>query len=448
MLIASLLVRIVPRPSPLPFHFEPFSTPEWSARWTSTSLPNYTGRWQLKRPRVPPLVDGEQMLFADSPGAYYGLSTLFARPFPLAHLALQFETRFRAPRVCGAAYIKLFHCDNFSPANLSNETHFALMFGPDFCDNFMDKVQFIVRTRDPQTGAYGESRLKRAPPIENDRLGHLYTLILSNRSFEIWVDADQIINGTLDADFESSVNPEFIDDYSTRRPRDWNDNEKLRVPDPRRRRPPPGWLLDVPPQIPDPAGTDLIVPNPACKSAPGCGPWAPPIVTRTRGPWRRPKIRNSHFAPPAIPDLPDVIGAGFELWIVTRDIGIGNVWIGDDERTVRRWNNVHFIPKHEKELLMEEGRTGDDEILRQTTSTPKPKPTNVEIKVAFAYFGRYLKAAVVEFAGRSPEVGIVIVGVVAIVPLGVWACGTGCGRAGRRDARGRRRKRKEAAKSD
>jgi calnexin len=322
------------------------------------------------------------------------------------------------------------------------------MFGPDFCDNFMDKVQFIVHTRNPETGVYEESRLKNSPPIENDRLGHLYTLILDNRSFQVCVDADQVINGTLDADFESSVNPEFVDDYSERRPRDWNDNEKLVVPDPRRKRPPLGWLLDVPPQIPDPAGTDLLVPNPACKKAPGCGPWTRPIVTRTRGPWRRPKIRNSHFAPPKIPDLPDVIGAGFELWIVTRDIGIGNVWIGDDERKVRQWNEVHFIPKHDKELLMEEGRTDNDKILLQTTSTPKPKPTNVDCKSALAYFGYSLKDAVTEFVGRGREGGILIFGAVAIVPLGIWACASWCGRATRRDGRERRRKRKEAAKSD
>jgi hypothetical protein len=74
----------------------------------------------------------------------------------------------------------------------------------------------------------------------------------------------------------------------------------------------------------------------------------------------------------------------------------------------------------------------------------------VEYKEAFAYFGSYLKDALIEFFGRGTDGGIIIIGAIAIIPLGMWACGTRCGGAARTERQGtrRKRKRKEAVKSE
>lgn len=39
------------------------------------------------------------------------------------------------------------------------------------------------------------------------------------------------------------------------------------------------------------------VENPLCKTAPGCGPWSPPIIPNPdyKGPWRAPLIDNPNY---------------------------------------------------------------------------------------------------------------------------------------------------------
>lgn len=176
----ALSIRVAVRPKEMPFHFEAFSDDDWDLRWTPTYMRNYTGRWRIKRTGFPQVVEGEQMLYAETPNAYYGVSTRFPSPFSLRNrtLVLQFETRFRTILTCGAAYIKLFADDTFTPETLSNETHYAIMFGPDYCGAVADKVHFIMRTKNLLTGEIEENHLENPPAVENDELAHLYTLIL------------------------------------------------------------------------------------------------------------------------------------------------------------------------------------------------------------------------------------------------------------------------------
>jgi calnexin len=54
---------------------------------------------------------------------------------------------------CGGAYLKLLHADNFSPEQLSNETRYIIMFGPDRCGVQCNIVQLVFRCRDPKTGS-------------------------------------------------------------------------------------------------------------------------------------------------------------------------------------------------------------------------------------------------------------------------------------------------------
>jgi calnexin len=105
-----------------------------------------------------------------------------------------------------------------------------------------------------------------------------------------------------------------------------------------------------------------LVLNPLCQSAPGCGPYEPPMLRNPeyKGRWKPPKIRNPAYKGPFRPrqiQNPDyyedrhpsnfepIIGAGFELWMVSKDVAYGNVYIGTDEAAVKKWNKAHFLAK-------------------------------------------------------------------------------------------------------
>jgi calnexin len=279
-------------------------------------------------------------------------------------LVLQYEARIDHRVECGGGYIKLFSAPDFTPEDLSRDTPYMLMFGPDKCGP-ANAVHFIIVYRHPVTGQRQERVMKAAPPIQVDGLNHLYTLIVRpDNCFEILIDNNAAKSGSLFDSFTPSfIPPTRIDDPADLQPRDWVTQETINdphamppdnferefIPDPAKATPPPGWIID------DQGGR-----NPKCEDAPGCGPYEPPLVPNPnfRGHW--PQIPNPEykgpFRPRQIPN-PDYIedphtvvfepvaGMGFELWTTHAGISFANLWLGVDEAALHQWNNAHFIPK-------------------------------------------------------------------------------------------------------
>jgi hypothetical protein len=75
MILCVLCARLPLRPADKPFHFEAFSTPDWTKRWHVTTLENYTGEWRLYEAPFPQNYRDEKMIFATNESAFYGLST-------------------------------------------------------------------------------------------------------------------------------------------------------------------------------------------------------------------------------------------------------------------------------------------------------------------------------------------------------------------------------------
>jgi calnexin len=378
------------------FLFQPFSDETWQTTWSVSNITNVTGAWQLEETAKPQAVPGEKMLFMKTTSAHYGLSTKFRTPLIPANkpLIVQYEVRVQDTLECGGAYVKLFGRDNFEPDTLSNETRYIIMFGPDKCGPDT-KVHFIFRHKSPKTLAYEEKHLKERPAMKYGKLNHLYTLIVRpDNTFSILIDGKSERNGTLFTDFEPSVNPpkevddpsdskpadwvdeEQIDDPDAKKPEDWDESEPEFVKDPAKLSPPEGWLLEEEKFVPDPTATkpedwddDIhgeweppTVPNPKCATAPGCGEYDPPLIRNSlyKGKWIAPKIPNpafkgkwkprqipnpDYFEDPHPANFEELIGAGFELWMVNKNVGFKNFYIGTDEEAVNEWNKVHFIPK-------------------------------------------------------------------------------------------------------
>jgi calnexin len=398
------------------FHFQSFGDHDWRSNWVITSLANYTGIWELQKTQVPQALPDEQMIFMTRNSSYYGLSTAFQTPLDLTNtpLVVQYEVRLQETLQCGGLYLKLFGDANFSPATLSNETRHLIMFGPDRCAS-TNKVHFIFRHQNSKSGVIEEKHLKKGPVIKTDKINHLYTLIVRpDNTYEILIDAESVKKGSLFTDFAPPVNPpKEIDDPTDQKPSDWVDDEKIPDPtatkppewdetqpefvrDPTKVDPPAGWLPDEPKFVPDPSATkpadwdDDIhgawepqrIANPKCQEGPGCGVYEAPLIKNKlhKGKWKAKTIANPAYKgkwkPRQIPN-PDyvvdnkpsnfgkVYGMGFELWMVNKNVGFGNVWLGTDEEAVRKWNREHFLPKfkaqeaEQKRLEPKKGRRGE-----------------------------------------------------------------------------------------
>jgi calnexin len=410
------------------------------------------------------------MLYTQSESAYHGLSTKFDTPFPMHEgpLIVQYEIRFTKPLECGGAYMKLFGEPDFDPRNLCNETKYAIMFGPDKCGD-SNRVHFIFKHRDIRTRQLREIQLRDTPAAPMDKINHLYTLILRpNNTYEILIDGSLQIRSHLFDGFDPSVNPpktlddpadhqppdwvddDKIEDPDARKPDDWDDSEPEYVPDPAHLEMPADWLVDESKFIPDPNATrpedwddDLkgeweppLTANPKCDGVSGCGPFEPPMIenARYKGEWQRPLIANpaykGEWKPRQIPNpdyyedsdpygkFPDLVGAGFEVWLVDRGVAFGNVYIGQDEAALRKWNEEHFRVKFERQQekakrVEEEDRARGRGVHKDTT----PSSAKHRDEGAFRDFWLNIGDAFGGMYEDSPEV-VVVVGIAVIaLPL-------------------------------
>ncbi|OHS98903.1 Calreticulin family protein [Tritrichomonas foetus] len=378
------------------FFFESFGNENWEEKWKLSKERKYKGKWVQKVIEEPQGIPQEKMLFMDTEKASYGLSTKFSEPLDITNqtLILQYEIRQQSTLECGGTYIKLFPDQNFDPVKLNKNTKFVVMFGPDVC-GATNKVHFVFQHQNPKTGAFEEKHLINPPKMKLDALNHLYTLIVRpDNAFEILIDGKIERTGSLLNDFDPPVTPpEVIDDPDDRKPKNWDDQEfiidkKAKKPkdwdekapefieDQSRKNPPDGWLLDEPRFVLDENAqkpkdwnseelgdwNPPLVPNPKCKSAPGCGEYKPPLIKNPnyKGKWTQPLVKNPNYVGIWTPrkilnpnyfedqhphNLGLIWGIGFEVWMVNKDIGISNVLISTDEKVVRKWNQNHFFPK-------------------------------------------------------------------------------------------------------
>jgi calnexin len=437
-------------------HFQDFGNDDWTQHWTITPLSNYTGKWEVEETKAPQAIEGEKMLFMKTAMSYYGISTKFDQPMSLQEktLVVQYEVRLQETLECGGAYIKLFGNDNFEPTTLCNETRYVIMFGPDKCGN-TNKVHFIFRYKSPKTGEWEEKHMKDAPEIKTDKVSHLYTLVVRpDNTFEVLIDDESVKEGSLLNDFAPPVNPpkeiddptdikpaDWVDekmmaDPTAKKPDDWDETAPEYIPDPEKLEAPEGWLADEPKFVPDenakkPDDWDddihgeweaPTIPNPKCESAPGCGEYEAPLIKNPdyKGKWEAPQIENpaykGEWKPRQIPNpdyfedlhphnFPDIVGAGFELWMVNKDIGFNNVYIGNDEAAVHAWNQANFVPKHKQQAE------------EQAKIEPKEEAAEHSFAGSFNQFFTTIKDAYISLYNDNKVGTIVISSLVVMVPM-------------------------------
>lgn len=362
------------------FYFETFGDPEQND-WVSSRDPNFGGQALVGKGGQELNIPGEKGLVLTQAAKRYGISVPFDTPFDPAGgtFVLQYDVRLHKQLQCGGAYIKALRDtgDPLIPGKLAPETPYTIMFGPDLCGS-TDKVHFIFKHRNPLTGVYEEKHLKNPPRVKNDRLTHVYTIVVrSDNTFTLYIDLEVAAEGSLLEDFDPPVNPPAeIDDPSDSKPDDWVDEPRIpdpfaekpgdwdedaprHIPDPNAQKP-TGWLENEPILVADPTAVrpedwdddsdgdwePPMVDNPVCKSA-GCGPWKAPLIKNPdfRGKWSPPLIENPEYKGPwkarQIPnpdffvdlrpaDLAPMRGLAIEVWTMQDQIEFDNFYVGSD----------------------------------------------------------------------------------------------------------------------
>ncbi|XP_014091866.3 calnexin isoform X2 [Bactrocera oleae] len=354
-------------------------------------IAKYDGIWDWEPPQR--IVSKKDIgLVLKSKAKHAAIASKLNKPFTFKSdtpLVVQYEVTMQEGQECGGSYIKLLshgvHTENLKKFN--DKTPYTIMFGPDKCGSDI-KLHFIFRHVNPINGSIEEKHCKkpkdRLEEPFKDKLPHLYQLVIRpDNTFEISVDHKVVNQGSLLSEFAPPVNPpREIDDPEDKKPKDWDEREK--IPDPTAKKP-EDWDDDAPPQIPDPTAVipdgwleeeSVMIPdptavkpedwdaemdgeweapmidNPACEKAVGCGEWKAPLIPNKeyKGKWRAPLIDNPNYqgkwAARKIPNpdyfedltpfkMTPISAVGLELWSMSDSILFDNLIVADDVELAR-----------------------------------------------------------------------------------------------------------------
>lgn len=382
----------------------------------------------VKHPSTYPGLDGDTGLVAPHKASQYSIHTLFSESVAPtkdnAPFVVQYEVKLQQGLDCGGAYLKLIS-EDFTDTYLTSSTPYTIMFGPDKCGS-TNKVHFIFRHVNPQTGDVIEHHLVNPPTIKQSKTTALYTLIIEpDNSFSIRINGEEVKGGSLLSDFTPPVNPfkEIDDPHDTKpadwveeaviadpnatKPDDWDEEQPRQIADPDAQKP-DSWREDLDTLIPDPTVAKpeewdeeedgefvaQLIPNPACEGIEGCGKWTPPLISNPhyRGVWSAPMIVNPDYKGPwsprqiANPDyfedehphlMTPIKGVGFEIWTMSAEMLFDNVFIGDSVQELDEFTKSTYAvkkpleEKREREALeatikdpAEEGASGLTNVAR------------------------------------------------------------------------------------
>lgn len=369
----------------------------------------YKGEWAVEESVVNIGYSGDKGLVVKSEAALHAISKSLPQVFDNKDntLVLQYEVKLQKGLTCGGAYIKLLDSKGGPDAThpFSSDTPYQVMFGPDKC-GITNKVHFIIRRKNPNTGEYEEKSLRVPPLARIVETSVLYTLIIKpDQDFEIRIDGEVARAGSLLDETLFLSTPKEIIDTEDKKPLDWVDDEY--IPEPGSVKPddwdedapyyivdedavkPEDWDEDMPKRIPDPEDEEpedwdeeeegewepKMIKNPECATH-GCGKWSPPKVINPdyKGKWQPELVKNPDYKGPWTPktipnpdywedkrpsDLEPIGSLGFELWTMTNSIMFDDIYLGHSIEEAETIGNATFIPK--------------SEIERQAASADKPQ---------------------------------------------------------------------------
>uniref|UniRef100_A0A0N4UL59 Calreticulin family protein n=1 Tax=Dracunculus medinensis TaxID=318479 RepID=A0A0N4UL59_DRAME len=388
------------------------------------SVSKYDGEWEIGPPSKI-VSDGDYGLIVKSKARHHAIASKLAKTFEFD--GKPYEVKYEDGQECGGGYIKLLTIGaEHKLAEFTDKTPYTIMFGPDKCGS-TSKIHFIIRLKNPKNDIISEHHAKQSSKslsgYFDDRKTHLYTLIVRpDETFSVLVDNSQIMSGNLLTDLEPSVTPpKMIDDETDKKPADWDDREKIE--DKNAKKPddwdenapqeieddkankPVDWLENEEPMVPDEAAEKPVdwddemdgiweapkIENPKCKGVSGCGPWKRPMIPNPayKGKWKRPMVSNPDykgkwkarqtenpyfFEPHPYSQLQSISAVGFELWTMSGNIIIDNIFVGNDESAASSFAKQTFTVKSSQVPLYESASSPSEGIVNKMISATEERP--------------------------------------------------------------------------
>lgn len=353
-------------------------------RWVESTFKGAEqGKFELSHGKFYGDAEKDMGLQTSQDARFYGISAKFDTFSNEGKtLVLQFTVKHEQKIDCGGGYIKLYPA-GMDQDQLSGDSDYLVMFGPDICGYSTKKVHVIFNYK-------GTNLLtKKEIKCKDDELTHLYTLIVRpDNTYEVKIDNEKVESGTLEEDW-SFLAPKTIPDPAASKPEDWEDNEK--IDDPEDTKPED---YDKPEFIPDPEAkmpedwdeemdgqwAPAKINNPEYK-----GEWKPKKIDnpKYKGPWVHPEIDNPEYKPDDSLYKYDNIGAvGFDLWQVKSGTIFDNILITDNEKYAEEfgnetWGQTKDAEKTAKDALDEEEKKLEEERKAQEEAA-KPSTTEEE----------------------------------------------------------------------
>lgn len=321
---------------------EEFTDDDWQKRWTASQHPRKDwGKFVL----TPGLYYGDPEISkgiqTSEDGKFYALTTKF-EPFSNKDkvFVIQYSVKYEQDIKCGGAYVKLFDC-SFNPKTFHSYKPYLIQFGPDICG--FKKIHVIFN--------YEERKLamKRELSCKDDRLTHLYTLVIKpDNSYLIKIDNKIERTGMLLEDWDF-VPRRIINDKVTKplgnpkstdlkdaKSQDWNQTD-------------PEFYFNGEEQ------KNVDLKRPMIKNPVNEEEWKSKSTNSPNYKGQRldPLSENhEHLSHSDFYRYDEICGIGFDIWQVESGTLFDNVLITDDELEAEKHGNDTWGIIKEKEKLM------------------------------------------------------------------------------------------------
>ncbi|XP_063003445.1 calreticulin-3 [Elgaria multicarinata webbii] len=305
---------------------------KWQQRWVLSQHESNYGKFRLTAGNFYGDREADKGLQTTENSKFYAISSRF-KPFSNKGrpLVVQYTVKHEQKIDCGGGYVKIFP-SNLDQKNMSGESLYYIMFGPDICGSDTKKVHVILNYKNKLYPIKKQIRCKV------DGFTHLYALVLRpDHTYEVRVDREVAASGILEDDWDF-LPPRTINDPAVKKPESWDIRAEI------------DDLEDTKPEDWD--VSEYIVDNSAEKpkdwDAGIQGDWQPPLLRnplyrgewqprkipnpRYKGVWPHPQVANPAYVPdPSIGTYGDVSVLGLDLWQVRSGTIFDNFLITDDE---------------------------------------------------------------------------------------------------------------------
>ncbi|XP_029474508.1 LOW QUALITY PROTEIN: calreticulin-like [Rhinatrema bivittatum] len=353
----------------------------WQKRWIESKHKSDYGKFQLSAGKFYGDEEKDKGIQTSQDARFYALSARF-EPFSNEDqpLVIQFTVKHEQNIDCGGGYIKLFPAD-LNQEDLSGDSTYYIMFGPDICGSGTKKVHVIFTYKQKNHLINKDIRCK------DDEYTHLYTLIVRpDNSYEVKIDNEKVESGSLEEDW-NMLPAKKIKDPNAKQPDDWDEREKIDDPEDKK---PEDW--EDAEHIPDPDAK-----KPEDWDDEMDGEWESPMIVNTKykgewkqkvidnpsfqGPWIHPEIDNPEYIAEVNVYKFDNIGViGLDLWQVKSGTIFDNFLITNDEKLAEEIGNETWGVTKDGEKKMKEKQEEEEKKMKEKQEEKKKKQDEEEKK--------------------------------------------------------------------